>query len=124
MKLEYIPEGSSDSPLIRLYEFDTSEANEFHGLLTSLANKELNQVALKDFPFIIPVQGCSLKLIAVEIDKGISWLNYNNFECLLTIDNWSIVADLVVPFLDDTKGYQWLDETGEISLLLSPSGEW
>ncbi|MFH2064213.1 MAG: hypothetical protein ABIK15_03310 [Pseudomonadota bacterium] len=124
MKLEYIPEGSTDCPLIRLYEFESSEAKEFHGLLTRLANGELNQVALHDLPFIAAIQECSLNLIADENNKGISLINDNNFECLLTVDNWSIVADLVVPFFDGTKGFQWLDETGEISLLLSPSGKW
>jgi hypothetical protein len=36
MKLDFIPEGSSDCPLVRLYDFDRKEAADFKSLLEQL----------------------------------------------------------------------------------------
>ncbi len=39
---------------------------------------------------------------------------------------WEQVADLIRPFCEEAKpgNYQWLDESGDISLLLSVNGQW
>lgn len=124
MKLEYLSEGSADCPLIRIYDFNTSEARELHDVLIDLAKGKMIQVVLQDLPFIVSVQGCSLTLSANETNIGISLSSDLDFECQLTNESWMVVADLAAPFLNDTNGYQWLDETGKISLLLSPSGRW
>jgi hypothetical protein len=64
-------------------------------------------------------------------DRGVAGVNGSNFECILTDEKWRELADLVFPFADDEamsaepgSKHQWLDETGDVSLLLSPSGTW
>lgn len=54
MKLEYIPEGCVDCPLIRLYEFDRNEAVAFKSVLEQLRDGR-EQVALHQEPFIEPM---------------------------------------------------------------------
>jgi hypothetical protein len=46
------------------------------------------------------------------------------FECLLRRGRWSNIEGLIEPFMSDSSGFQWLDDSGEVSLLLSPGGTW
>ena len=59
-------------------------------------------------------------------DLGVVQTGPLSFECVLTKEGWSEVADLMEPFCEpeNMKGYQWLNEDGEVSLLLSPDGLW
>jgi len=47
MKLEYLPHGSPDWPLIRLFEFDHSEAQRLRQLVKSLIAGDRQDVALQ-----------------------------------------------------------------------------
>lgn len=62
-------------------------------------------------------------------DLGIKPLKErNSFHCILANETWAQVADLARPFCERIEGvsFQWLDETSEISLLITTSdlGQW
>ncbi len=127
MKLEYIAEGSSDAPLIRLFDFSATEAVSLHDLIAGLASGAFDEVELHEMPWISPVAGCRLSLIARVSDDGIAFdRESSTFRCGLTRGHWDNVAGLVAPFCRESPwGYQWLvATTGEVALLLSPTGEW
>jgi len=69
MKLEYLPEGSVDCPLIRLYEFDRDQAAAFKSVLVRLRNGE-QQIQLHNEPFIETVGDCKLTLKKSARDFG------------------------------------------------------
>jgi hypothetical protein len=46
------------------------------------------------------------------------------FECALRPSTWANVEGLLEPFADGGSGYQWLDTSGEVALLVSPDGTW
>ena len=51
----------------------------------------------------------------------------NRFIWTLPRNGWTRVEDLLAPFFSrDLPGasFQWLDESGEISVLFSPAGGW
>jgi len=45
---------------------------------------------------------------------------------MLSQETWEQIAGLIESFCKSggLSGYQWLDETSDISLLLSPDGSW
>jgi hypothetical protein len=56
-KLEYLPDGSPDCPLIRLFEFDQSEAQQLRQLVKLLVAGNRQDVALQNEEWVKPVGG-------------------------------------------------------------------
>ena len=127
MKMEFLPDGSLDCPLIGLYDFDTKQACHLHSLILQLANGTVNEVSLHEAFWMEAIDGCSLILLVADTDQGIIWVaESGNFFCNLRFCSWASVAELVSNFcVSSVPGtFQWLDETSPISWLLSPSGFW
>ena len=71
------------------------------------------------------VNGCRLYLRAGQSDKGLRAVAPGVFECVLTEYAWDTMAGLVEPLCEtDAQGYQWLNESAGIRLLLSHDGKW
>ena len=126
MKLEYLASGSPDCPLIRLYEFDTTGAQRLREAFRSLADGSLPHIPLHEEWWITSIAGCQLDLRAGPRDLGIVERLPSKFECALTAEGWSDTAAMVDPFCtgQTTETAVWLNEDGEASLLLTPSGRW
>ena len=127
MKLEFLESGSPDCPLIRLYDFDNPAALWLTASIRALAGGPTQHIPLHDQSGINPVQGCQLDLRLGSHNGGIVQTSPNAFECVLTSEGWAKVADLIEPFCrteDGKEQYQWLNEDGPISLLLSQTGRW
>jgi len=77
-------------------------------------------------PWIEPVDGCELELCLGELDRGIIEVQPLRFNLVLSDEGWADIAGLLEPFcqVDNSKGFQWLNRNGAISLLLSSSGTW
>ena len=122
MKLEYLPDGSLDCPIIRLYDFGTSEATKLWSKVAELGNGLNSNIVLLDLDFILSIDGCQLDFLVAERDRGIITTDITNqFICVLNKESWKNVKDLIEPFCKDARPntYQWLDETSNISLLFS-----
>ena len=125
MKLEYLASGSSDCPLIRLYDFTRVEAAELSSSVMNLANGELREVAVDELPFVTSIEGCQLAIVAGTWDAGVVQKPDGSFICRLTPATWDNVAGLIEPFANDATGYQWIVGTpGEAAILLSANGQW
>ena len=126
MKLEYLASGSPDGPLVRLYEFDTTGAQRLREAFRSLADGSLEEMALHEEWWIKSIAGCQLKLRMGPRDLGIVERLPSKFECTLTVEGWSEMASMVDPFCagESSEAAVWLNEDGEASLLLTPSGRW
>jgi hypothetical protein len=83
-------------------------------------------VSLDKQPWIEPVGGCELELRIAKRDQGIIQAGPSRFECVLSDEGWVDIAGLLEPFCatNNSGVYQWLNEKGKISLLLSYSGSW
>lgn len=127
MKLEYLPLGSDDCPLLRIYDFDSAGACRLKTIFSKLAAGSSEPIALHKLPDVDRIDGCELTVCVVQKDEGvISAPKPPLFECRLTQETWKQVAELTEPFCEDAqpRTHQWLDETSKISLLLSPDGQW
>jgi hypothetical protein len=126
MKLQFLPHGSRDCPLIRLYDFEAADVLRLKELFDSLATGSRTDISLHEQKGIEPVDGCELNLPAGNGDTGIVQKGPFASECDLTPARWADVASLMEPFGEaaEANTYQWLNEDGQISLLLSPNGMW
>lgn len=125
MKLEYLPEGSDDCPLIRIYEGTIREYKDLVVGIEKLANNTQLSFFVNELSGYIPIDGIKLEFIVSDTNKGVKRVSRKNFTCSLTREGWLKVKELVEPFLNERKNrFQWLDETSNISLLLSDVGAW
>jgi hypothetical protein len=125
MKLEFLESGSSDCPLIRLYEFDPKEANRLRCIAIHLAEAREQTVLFHEQPGVISIDGCQLTLQLGDKDGGASELGPNKFKWVLSKAGWFQVAGLIRPFTrTDSSGFQWLSDGGQIQVLLSHDGHW
>jgi hypothetical protein len=125
VKLEYLPDGSADCPLIRLFEFDQSEAQRLRQLVKSLVVGDRQDVALQNEEWVKSIGKCSLNLRRGNSNQGVRQAQGLKFECVLSPDGWSNVEGLLEPFCEsNTAGFQWLTHDGSVALLISQSGQW
>jgi len=126
MKLEYLAAGSPDCPLIRLYEFDTTGAKRLREAFRSLADGSRQDIPLHEEWWVESIAGCHLDLRLGPRDLGVVERLPSKFECVQTAESWSEIAAKIDPFCagQSTENFAWLDEEGEASLLLTPSGRW
>jgi len=129
MKIDHLTNVNRDYPkdsIIRIFDFDPSEACLFKDILSKLAHGLVLDSDLSNLPFVSPIDGCRLILKLGKIDVGAVQSAATFFECILTQTSWSNAEELVGPFCEgNLAGYQWLyDLDTDIELLFSPNGEW
>jgi hypothetical protein len=129
MKIEFLETGSLDCPLIRLFAFDTSDLIKLKQSLEKLIGGKLNSFQLDEEDFVASINKCSLLFEKGKADQGIvKDKKIGKFFCILTNQSYQRIVDLLEPFCSEPvqKGgyFQWLDETSNISLLLSLTGTW
>jgi len=128
MRLEYLASGSPDCPLIRLYDFQPSEAAGLLAAINTLISTAAQRVEVDRLPFVEAAGGCRLVFTRQHWDRAIvSGPSHNEFECGFTAATWDNVAGLVEPFAEGVGGFQWLaGAPGDAALLISasPRGEW
>lgn len=130
MKIEYLshtdPAHPNDS-ILRIFDFDTTEASKFREIVYKLARGKISEFELNDLPFIVPVKSCRLVLKKGTKNRGVIQVSKKSFECILKKEAWENVHDLIGPFCDSISSnvYQWLyDLDTDIELLFSPTGKW
>ena len=125
MKVELVQRGPRDRPLVRLYEFDQDEARCLRELVKALSTGARTSVALHDERWVESVNGCRLELRLGRWDEGIRKSNLRDLVCTLTTATWDNIEGLLEPFCrSDAPSFQWLNESGDISLLISRTGRW
>ncbi len=126
MTLDYINNVNAyGENIVRLYNFDKSEAEKFRSVIqkTIITEKKELDLGMTDF---IHGRNCNLTLRISEEDTGILTSDKKNFFCDLTLKGYENMVSLLEPFCTkDTKGYQWLyDIDNETDFLFSPGGTW
>ncbi len=125
MRLQYLPDGSPDCPLIRIFDFTPSEARQFASVLSDLAAERISRVGFHELPGVLSSDGCELVLCLCKWDSAVRRIGPKTFECGFTAGTWDNIAGLIKPFIAGAGGFQWLAGVpGEAALLLSLSGQW
>jgi len=124
LKLEFLADGSPDWLLVRLYDFEPEDAVSLRQIFISLSHGSRELAHLDSERGFESIGGCRLTLRSGNRDLGVVQKAKTEFECILIEGAWDNMAGLVEPFCTDCSGYQWLDEHGKISLLISKTGQW
>jgi hypothetical protein len=125
MKMEFLESGAPDCPLIRFYEFNSSEAQSLRRITLQLARGLTPSVPLHKEQGIQAMGGCKLTLSRGEMDRGAFETKPLEFAWVLTGSGWMSVSGLIRPFSSAGSGrYQWLCDRGKIRTLISHDGSW
>ena len=134
MELEFLPDGSFDCPLLILSPSVPEEAKQLYNAISEMVSVPGSNLDIHTLPFIDPIEGCKLTAQIGEDDLGVIPINTlevflsetrNHFNWKLTLKSWNFVLALLHPFTEqDSSGYQWLDETSQISVLISHYYRW
>jgi hypothetical protein len=133
MKIEFLNDISDSgrfphadpNQLVRLYDFDSSEANRFRQTIQKALIENNKEIDLTKLNFIQPIN-CNLTLQISDTNKGITTPDKKYFVCNLTINKYAEMLLLIEPFCNkEINGYQWLyDLDTPIDFLFSPGGTW
>lgn len=125
MKLEFLRAGAPDCPLIRLYDFDSKEAQRLLQIALQLVGKRDSAIALHAEPTITPIDACELTLRCDDARSGVRELSPMKFEWASSDGGWLDIASLIQPFCQaGVAGHQWLSRVGDVAVLLSRDGKW
>jgi len=129
MRVEYFADGSVDCPLVLLYGADPTEATSLSRALRGLSASSESRLAIHELPGFSSVAGCRLFASCSGIDIGVKMIQPpNQFECFLGALSWENIVGLLEPFCDQENitisRFQYLDENGEIRLLISTERAW
>ncbi|MDP4220104.1 MAG: hypothetical protein Q8896_06675 [Bacteroidota bacterium] len=130
MKLEYIHEGSPDCPLIRLYDFDTSQAQLLRQAFEDIVSEKEKIVALHELPFIEPLGGAQVWIAEksdIQFDDDAVTRTLEDgmlFTWMMTKEEWNDAIALLDAYTPSPDSFQWLTDDFGIQVLLSQSGTW
>jgi hypothetical protein len=122
MRLNWHPDGCEECPLVVITALVGGEARILRQAIDDLAGGNRSSVDLGES---FAVEGeVRLVLTVAEVDRGIA-NRPPALVCALTPETWAEVRDLLDGFLAaGGDRYQWLDESGEVTLLISTDGRW
>ena len=126
MKLDYLHEGSSECPLLRLHDFTPAEAQQLYRVLRSLATGKLTESPIHALPFVEAV-ACQLTCRIASSVPRLRHADADSWEWSATQATWRQVAGLVAPFARGASGFQWLNADGhpdDPAVLISADGHW
>jgi hypothetical protein len=124
MEIRFLKEGAPDCPILQIYgdkavEYDLL-INEI-GQLVSGEKDKLNVTNLENF-----ISHSNIKVVFTvsETDIGVVTNDEMDFNCYLSKNTWSGVIRKLTVLKPPSHGYGWLDETADISLLISKGLSW
>lgn len=123
MELDYIENVNGlDENIVRLYNFNKSEAIQFRNLLKDTIIDKRQKLDLSEVDFITP-RNCNLIFGLFTSDEGILTKDNETFFCILTLEDFINMVKLITPFCNkESKGFQYLyDIDNPTELLFSPS---
>ena len=129
MKIEYFADGSLDCPLVLLFGPTTADICALSDVIHDLSQDRINRRAIHELPGFYGLDDCRLFASWGAADFGLKMIGSpNEFEWSLRPQSWETVAGLLEPFGElekvSAKSFQYLDERGEIRLLISTDRSW
>ena len=126
MELDYIENTNEfGESIIRLYNFDKSEAIKFRDLIEDTIVNKKQKLDLSQVNFI-ERRNCNLILGIFKSDEGMISIDNKTFYCALTHEYYHTILKNLEPFCEkETKGYKFLYEIDNpTDFLFSPAGTW
>lgn len=84
MKVDFLKEGADHCPMVRLYDFRTSDVQHLIETFESLASGTTEQASLEEVCPVESVGGARLRFTRGERDRGVVRQRVSDFEVILT----------------------------------------
>ncbi len=126
MELDYIENVNGlDENVVRLYNFNKAEAIKLRDLIKEVVVDKKQRLDLSQIDFITP-RNCNLIFGLFKADEGILSEDSENFYCILTLEGFTNMIQLIEPFCKkETRGFQYLyDIDTPTDFLFSPTATW
>ena len=123
MELDYIENiNGHDENIVRLYNFNKEEAIKFSTLIKETIIEKRQKLDLSEVDFI-ERRNCNLIFGLFKSDEGILTKDNETFFCILTLDGFKNMLELIAPFCKkESRSYQYLyDIDNPTDLLFCPS---
>lgn len=123
MELDYIENVNGfDENVVRLYNFDKTEAVKFRDLIKETIVEKKQKLDLAEIDFI-EARNCNLIFGLFKSDEGILTKDNKTFFCILTLDGFTNMLKLIEPYCNkNSRSYQYLyDIDNPTELLFCPS---
>ena len=123
MELDYIENVNGlNENIVRLYNFNKAEAILFRDLLVDTVIDKKQKLDLSQVDFITS-HSCNLIFGLFKSDEGILTKDNETFFCILTLEGYKNMANLIEPFCKkESKAHQYLyDVDTPTDLLFCPS---
>lgn len=125
MKIEFLPEGSPECPLIRIFQFQPGEVEALRTACRELADGKRTEFALHEQPWVEAVGDCAFIWKAGLKDIGVRLPQDGKpFILIFSNEGWREVEDKLLPFARSSTGFNWLTDGGDVEVLISNDGSW
>jgi hypothetical protein len=125
MKIEFLPEGASDCPLVRLFDYSREDLRLLSQACHDLANGRIEEFILHDEPWIESASGCRFYWRVSSTDIGVPLPRPSEPLVLqYSKERWRDVQGKLSQLLDQPLGFQWITDGGDVEVLVSPDGAW
>ena len=127
MNIEYLDGNTGDCPLIRVYGDEPDSVKLLMESISDLINGELKSKRLNDIKGFKGINNCQFIIEVSSKREGVIKIRNNIFHCRLQKEYWQTAYELLESLSKGERiGYQWIDESSEISFLVSryEDGQW
>lgn len=125
VKIEFLPDGSPDCPLIRMFEYQPNEVEALRTACRELADGKRTEFALHEQAWIESVGGCAFIWKAGTKDVGVRLPRPGDpFVFIFSDEGWREVEDKLLLFAPRSPGFNWLTDGGDVEVLISNDGRW
>jgi hypothetical protein len=123
MRIDFINDGSHDTPIIRLLSDEKDEIAALCAVICTLGNAESTGAIISD----LPMSQSRLKL-TFSANNGAAGIRVSkdtkDLSVELSTEAWLSVCGKLEPFLARQSGFAWLYESKFNSLLFTTDGYW
>src|SRR5689334_8746130 len=113
IRIEFIPDGSDDAPLILIWGYDIGATRELFHAIRAIRDGREQQVAIHNLPRFGGVGGVEMFAKMSDTATGVIQRRKDLvFDWQLSDEKWQRVEDLLAPFCNRYAApgpFQWLD---------------
>jgi hypothetical protein len=128
IRIEFIPDGSDDAPLILIWGYDIHATRDLFHSIRALRDGREQEIAIHKLPRFAGVGGVEVFAQMSATDAGVTKRREGTvFDWRLSDEEWQKVEDLLAPFCDRYAApgpFQWLNDSGKISVVFSTGRGW
>jgi hypothetical protein len=127
MKIEYIPDGSKECPLILIHGPDVNAIISLRQACLNLANGKAEFFVVHDLPGIEREASCKLLAYVGRRDLGVLRMpEPGPFRWEVTATSWLNVEGLLEPFCraQSKHRHQYLDDSSGMPVIISTDRSW